>query len=863
MKKLFTLALAMLASVGLWANQTDLISGVTLPDMPTASLDLATQTTFTADDNGWIVFDPYANAANLSTVPTWWKHSAKGSQSQSFDATALETLDPTAPFVTKTSSHFKINSSGSYAAAIRFTGAETASFLVHPRSSSSNKEINVVLYKYDSEATPTQTQIKAVQATSNAFNEVIFEDLTTTLEYVVYVYGGSAGQNGVLAEIALQKHVDTTTPVSEVTIEGPTRGTKDYASTFTATIDAKADAIKWFVNDAEQAGATDKTFEFTPAAAGDYSIVCKARNANNATDEWIASSPIAFKALSTLCGELIKATLTSGSAATVTGIIGGTADVSLSSSLKMDKGKYFGITLASGTFQEGDTVVITMTTAGGNYPCLFADKGRTNCLFLATEGSSDLEYKIVLPAAANNLSTLYLARDGDDATYKWNPVLSSMSVIRPMAIKSTVVSLSAVTINDVAIESSDLAKLVGTGEVILEDAYLNAPVVKFTKHTVITYEDNSQKESDEVIEKTSTQATASTWGASATIGGNTYAVYTVKTMSYTVTYMLGEETLGTENVAQNGSPANYATYQTLNDGNLSTFAGWYNDADLAEGHAVADIAAEVITANTTYYAKFNYKYATSINIEGLILKNGKSYNTKGQLGALNYASNYSSEGMDISNDSLNNGKGANRNYDYLGLKVKSASLLNFRLAEGKTVKIKFGDVKTTPQVSINGGDYAAITITDGVYTHVASADELISFYVTESNKAVVLKQIMIDEPVANVMYAISYAATTNGTISGWQVALPGEEVVLTATPDDGYKTAIILANEERLDLNSEISFTMPAENVEITGEFTVSGYPTGLDNAADEVKAVKRIENGQLFIEKNGVIYNAQGARLQ
>ena len=35
---------------------------------------------------------------------------------------------------------------------------------------------------------------------------------------------------------------------------------------------------------------------------------------------------------------------------------------------------------------------------------------------------------------------------------------------------------------------------------------------------------------------------------------------------------------------------------------------------------------------------------------------------------------------------------------------------------------------------------------------------------------------------------------------------------------------------------------------------------TALDNAADEVKAVKRIENGQLFIEKNGVIYNAQGA---
>lgn len=38
---------------------------------------------------------------------------------------------------------------------------------------------------------------------------------------------------------------------------------------------------------------------------------------------------------------------------------------------------------------------------------------------------------------------------------------------------------------------------------------------------------------------------------------------------------------------------------------------------------------------------------------------------------------------------------------------------------------------------------------------------------------------------------------------------------------------------------------------------------TALDNAADEAKAIKRIENGQLVIYKNGVRYNALGAEVK
>ena len=47
------------------------------------------------------------------------------------------------------------------------------------------------------------------------------------------------------------------------------------------------------------------------------------------------------------------------------------------------------------------------------------------------------------------------------------------------------------------------------------------------------------------------------------------------------------------------------------------------------------------------------------------------------------------------------------------------------------------------------------------------------------------------------------------------------------------------------------------KNVEIEG---YAFEPTALDNTEDSVKATKRIVNGKLLIEKNGVMYNAQGA---
>lgn len=723
MRKILTLAAAVLASVSLWA------------DVSYHTPEAASET---------FILDNYLKSGGLG-APDWWIERPGSVSSVKCGDPANNGAETT---VKVNAYKIKGNSGNSFKIAV----TSTDKVIVY-HNSHDQRTIQAVL-------TPTEgdpTTIKG--AVSTLYTEIA---LDKTKSYQIAINGIKLSDGSQQDLYCYAIKLETTSPAEAICPSGLSiSGGKMYAAgakiELTASLEAGNGAItyQWYkgsVADANKiAGATAAKLEIANCAvsdAGNYFCVASKAECDNAVNA--EAYAISVKDPATIYGEIINATLTSATSATVSGAIGGTADVSLSSSLKVDKGKYFGIALASGNFKEGDTVVITMTTAGGNYPCLFSDKERTNCLYLATAGSSDLVYKIVLPAAANSVNTLYVSRGDDTDNYKWNPVLSSMAVIRPVPVKSTVETLTAVTVNDVAISAANLAELQSAKTLILEDSYLNAPVVKFTKHVVVTYEDDSTKESDEVIEKTASQATASTWGASATIGGNAYAVYTVKQFSYVVTYKLGEQTLGSENVSANGSPAEYAQYQSLS---LATFEGWYSDADLAEGHKVANIAAEVITEAKTFYAKFTYLYAESVNIEQLVLDNGVGYDLMALMGTKHYASNWTND-----LDSLNDEKTA-RNYAFLGQKVKAAGkMLDLRLPASGILRVKFGNVGATPQVSINKGEYADMQIVEGVYTYEASASAYISIK-TVSSSTVVFKQIMINEAIADVTLPSSGTAT--------------------------------------------------------------------------------------------------------
>ena len=422
-------------------------------------------------------------------------------------------------------------------------------------------------------------------------------------------------------------------------------------------------------------------------------------------------------------------------------------------------------------------------------------------------------------------------------------------------IVSTEESLTAVTINDVAISATDLASLVSNKYLFLTDAYVTAPVVKFTKHTVITYDDSSTKEKDEVIEVTSQPATT-TWGASATINGNSYYVYTSKAASRTVTYMYGEQVLGTEIVAANGNPAEYAQYETMP---LATFGGWYKDAELTQ--KVESMAAEVISADVTFYAKFSKAYAQSIDFEQMVLNNGKSYDVKSALDA-NF---YDYKTIDAL-DSLNNSKGAARNEPYLGLKIKKqGGYLACNVQPGTTIRIKFGYVGDKV-LAIAGNDTMPLNPTNNKIADLAfpiMVETLVKLQTT-SDKTVVIKQIMIDEPLVTWMYPITYAETENGTVSGWTIAFPDEEVVMDITSNEGYALTSLTYNGTQMAQpapGAPISFTMPAEAVTVAASF--GDIATGIGNADAAVKAVKVIRDGKLFIEKNGVLYDAQGTTVK
>lgn len=684
----------------------------------------------------------------------------------------------------------------------------------------------------------------------------------------------SQASNGTYcaAEETVTFVISEKTPVASVTVDGPDAAYVGEAVTFTATAENASD-YAWTVNGVD-ANTNAAEFTYTPAAAGEYSIVCSARNKFNAAEEWIASEAKVLTA-SNVSGVLVSYTVNSDAngAANLSGALAAkaTAKVSLTkgssqaldeyTGYKMDKGKYVGVTLTSGKFAEGDTVSFMVTKASGTAKLYLYDNEQGNNRLDSIEFSGKTGWATFVLNQAT--AGVYLYRSNPDVKpYDQNPHVAAMKVVRPKAVKSTSEEFKGATINGDALNVSDFIELEGNQRVnVLETSYVEAPVVVFTKTVTTTYEDDSKTTKDVEVEVTAFNPTdTERWQARTTINGVDYVVSCSKTASVVVTYMDGETVLGTENVAANGNPTNYEQYQNKS---LASFVGWYNNADLADEHAVADMSAEVISKATTYYAKFENKYAESVNIEKAVMENSKGYDIIAQLGTLGYASNYNSEGMDITNDSLNNSKGAMRNYAYLGLKIKSKSLLNFRVAQGQTVLIKFGNVATTPQVSINGGEYAAMTITEGVYSYTATGDDLLSMYVSEANKAVVLKQIVIGEAPAleDVVYDINCGEVQNGTLScNWAIALPGETVALTVTPAEGYKIAAVTVNGEAVEaVEGAYSFIMPEKVANVAATF-VKDTPSALGNTEAEAKAVKVVRDGQLLILKNGVLYNAQGA---
>lgn len=867
-KVLMTLVFLFTLGIGqMWANQTSLIDGITLPDMPTASLDMSSQTTFTADANGWIVFDPYADAANQSTIPAWWKHTTKGTQSQEVTADDLTTLDPTAPFVAKNTNHFKINGgSTKYAAAIRFTGAEKASFLVHPRSASADKEMNIAIFTYDSEADPTQVQVgSTISTNANALREVLFNSLSTSNTYVVYVWGGTKGQNGALCEVAIKGPAASPVCPSGLSISG----TKDYTEgdkiELTAALEAGNGDItyQWYKGGTAEAnkltGKTAAKLEIascTGSDAGDYYCVASKTSCSDAVN---ASAYAVTVATVEPTGTATISYALSGS--TATGTVSGVNSISsLSTALAAStltigdaKSGYSGAISGCSSeteLQENDYVDVQFTVASGYVftPSAVSVKvnpfnatGAVKAVVALQDAALDVRSEVLACAKSTDNAVVFAdgAFTGKEfegtvhvRIYFYGPASS-----KAFYIKSPIEITGAVA---VAPTKYDLEFAANGGEGTMSTLKYKSGV-EVTLPACTFGAPSSSQEFDAWV------VTKKVGGASVTVTDGKFtmpteavvatATWKTKDVKYTVTYKEGEATIGTEEVIAGGHPAEYAAKQSKN---LATFVGWYSDADLADGHLISDIAAEVITADKTVYGKWTYTYAQSVNVEKWVLDNTKTPNSDktgaliSLLGTRGFASNLAYVESNLELDSLNDGKGTGRNYAYLGLKVKVAGkMLDFRLAKDNTVKVKFGYVGATPLLAINGGEYAAMTIEDGVFAYTATGEDYISIKTADA-KAVVFQQIMIGEDIQDVTlpeptrHAVvlnKAGETEHGTLA---VASPETynwlakdvEVTLTVAADEGYYIESVTLNGEALTPSENVySFAMPNATANVVATF--------------------------------------------
>ncbi len=135
----------------------------------------------------------------------------------------------------------------------------------------------------------------------------------------------------------------------------------------------------------------------------------------------------------TFCGEMMRATITGASSATLSGNYAGSAEVKVAKGNATDgyklgqAGHYVKLTLKNATFQAGDYVVVNVVKKpdGDNLELYDADNGKT--LWCKKTGVTTGENILPLPAEAVGKNAVCLYR----TSKSMNPYITYMSIVRP------------------------------------------------------------------------------------------------------------------------------------------------------------------------------------------------------------------------------------------------------------------------------------------------------------------------------------------------------------------------------------------------------------------------------------------------
>lgn len=605
-----------------------------------------------------------------------------------------------------------------------------------------------------------------------------------------------------------------TTPVATVTVSGPTEAFVGQKVSLKATFDVTPDTIWWTDKFGVSLDCNKASLDFTPAAEGSFTFVAWAQNQYNVSPAASEVHTIAatVKPAAVACTNLIPAA--SGDALNVGD------EVALNA--MSEGGKIF----VAGMKTAGSSIAynaLGLQLGGGG-----ADSIRVELNNLIQEGT---EITLNMVAGGTSARGLNICALDKSKLYeaKWTPSATgeenSITYIVPAG-----------------------SKLIGGNKFLLQrnnTVYLASVAVANCGEST----GGGEVDTDPVLavnpESVALNATAALPNPSAkvTFSGKNLAAGT---------YNLSVPDLSGLTV----SPASVTVGE---DGKLNAEVtiSYTSAVEVAAASTSVDLTIGALTkvVVVNYSATLAKSYANSINIEQLVVNNGIKYNIASAL----VSANIEYANIDAL-DSLNNSKGNARNEAYLGLKLKKqGAYMACWIQAGQTIRVKFGNVGANVKVIVNGAEQTFTPAQLATPLEYTAADDSYVKFETTSSATVVVKQIMVNEPITKVMYNIAYSVGEGGTVTGWTVAFPGEDVVMNITSNEGYALTNLTYNGIAMVQSAPgapIFFTMPSEDVTVAAAF---GIATGMENTESEIKAQKRIVNGVMVIEKNGVVYNAQG----
>lgn len=195
--------------------------------------------------------------------------------------------------------------------------------------------------------------------------------------------------------------------------------------------------------------------------------------------------------------------------------------------------------------------------------------------------------------------------------------------------------------------------------------------------------------------------------------------------------------------------------------------------------------------------------------------------------------------------------------DYMGTEIE----VKFELAAGATadqtspLKIKVPNAGETTEVKIT------VTAQDGD-TKVVYTVKVSKAAAPKSTDASITELKINNEVVAEKEGAFAYEVAAEAALDSVEVVFTVAEKA-TAAPASPFKMLVpeagAAATEAAIKVTAEDGTTVKEYKVSVT---KAKKAEEALDNVADETKAVKVIRDGQLYILKNGVLYNAQGTAL-